>query len=57
MAKRFYFTDEDGENIINDHVGNIRGARSKAEKAAKELGKDIFINDFDTEDIVEVIFA
>ena len=54
--KRFYFTDEECENVAKDHTGNIRGARTKAEKLANELQKIIYINDCETDDIVDVIF-
>ena len=55
--KRFYFTNEECDNIMYDHLGNIRGAITKAEKYAKEHNETVYINDCETDDIVEVIFA
>lgn len=55
--KRFYFTDEEGNNIINDHIGNIRGARTKAKKYAEEHNETVYINDCETDDIIDVIFG
>lgn len=55
--KRFYFTDENGDNIMNDHIGNIRGARRKAENYIVNNDCEvIYINDCETEDIVDCIF-
>lgn len=54
--KRFYFTTYNAENIMNDHLGNIRGARTKAQKYANENNKTVIINDFVTEDIVDFIY-
>lgn len=53
--RRFYFTNEDADNIINDHCGNIRGARRVAQDYADEHNETVFINDCVTEDIVDVI--
>lgn len=55
--KRFYFTNAEGDNIMNDHCGNIRGARTKAEKYAEEYNETVYINDCETDDIVDVIFG
>ena len=41
MSKRFYFMNGNDENIANDHIGNIRGARTVAKRLANELG-DLF---------------
>ena len=56
MSRRFYFTNEEAENIMNDYIGNIRGARSRAQFYADLFGEIIYINDCGTEDIVDVIF-
>lgn len=56
MSRKFYFTNEKSENIMNDHIGNIRGARSKTKFHADLLGEIVYINDCETEDIVDVIF-
>lgn len=56
--KRFYFTTEtmcDGECNIADYIGNIRGARTYAQKYANELNEVVYINDCSTYDIVDVI--
>ena len=58
--KRFYFTTEsmcDGECYIPDYTGNIRGARTYAKKYADELNENVYINDCETEDIIDVIFS
>ena len=56
-AKRFYFTvAETAEDIGNDHIGNIRGARREALKLANETGQAIMINDFSTEDILDFVY-
>lgn len=56
--KRYYFTTESSapDSCINDHCGNIRGARTKAQKYANEQAETVYINDCETEDIVDVIF-
>lgn len=54
--KRFYFTNEDAENVANDHIGNIRGARTVAKKIANERRETITINDCDTEEMVDFIY-
>ena len=53
--KRYYFTDYEGKNVMDDHIGNIRGARTKAQKYANESRKYVFINDCKTDDIVAVV--
>ena len=57
--KLYYFTDTDGDNIMNDHHGNIRGARKKAEQYAAKHKTDVYINlmDGDVDQIVDVIFG
>lgn len=57
--KRYYFTTEtecDGECSIPDYQGNIRGARSYAQKYANERNEEVFINDCETSDIVDCIY-
>lgn len=44
MAKRYYFTNESGEWIGKEYIGNIRGARTAAKRLANELGEEIAIN-------------
>ena len=55
--KRYYFTDKDGENIMNDYCGNIRGARKKAEQYATEHHVDVYINTTEPDEIIDVIFG
>ena len=60
MARRFYFTamtkdDEPYECAMNDHCGNIRGARTKAQKYANENNVTVYINNFHPDEIVDVI--
>ncbi len=54
--KRFYFTNEGAENVCNDHIGNIRGARTVAQRIANERQETITINDCDTEEMVDFIY-
>ena len=54
--KRFYFTNEDAENVANDHIGNIWGARTVAQRIANKRQETIIINDCDTEDMVDFIY-
>lgn len=54
--KRFYFTNDNTDNIMYDHCGNIRGARTKAQAYSNEYNETVYINDCETEDIVDVIF-
>lgn len=52
MAKRFWFSLENGDEAkMFDHVGNIRGARAKAQKEANRISEAVFINCCETEDI------
>ena len=53
---RYYFTDEEGNEVISNHIGNIRGARKKARQATKQFNSNIYINDCETENIVDVVF-
>ena len=56
MAKRFYFTNENGDNIGNDHIGNIRGAKTVAKRLANELNCEVCINDCETEDMIDFVY-
>lgn len=56
MAKRFYFTNENGDNIGNDHIGNIRGAKTVAKRLANELNCEVCINDCETEDMLDFVY-
>lgn len=55
--RRFYFTTEtmcDDECWIPDHRGNIRGARTIAQRYANELNEIVYINE--GSDIVDCIY-
>lgn len=56
--RRFYFDTETSapDSVCNDHCGNIRGARTIAQKLANELNEVVYINDCETNDIVESVF-
>lgn len=56
--KRYYFDTETSapDSVCNDHCGNIRGARTIAQKVANELNEVVYINDCETNDIVESVF-
>ncbi len=43
---RYYITNDAGDEL-DEHQGNIRGARKIAKEIAKEIAEDIFINDMD----------
>lgn len=53
--RRFYFTNEDTENVANDYCGNIRGARTYAQKIANERNETIIINDCWTDEIEDYV--
>lgn len=53
--RRFYFTNEDTENVANDYCGNIRGARTYAQKIANERNETIIINDCWTDEIEDFV--
>lgn len=53
---RYYFTNDECENVCADHLGNIRGARTKAQKIANERGEIIYINSCSPDEIVDVIY-
>ncbi len=54
--KRYYMTAESADDELYEHQGNIRGARKIAQKLANERKETIFINDVETEDIVDCAF-
>ena len=55
--RRYYFDTESSapDSVCNDHCGNIRGARTIAQKVANELNETVYINDCETNDIVDVV--
>lgn len=55
MKNRYWFTNEDGKNILNDFCGTEKEAVKYAEEQASTLGQTIYINC--GEDIVDVVFA
>ncbi|WP_158591328.1 hypothetical protein [Roseburia sp. 1XD42-69] len=55
MKNRYWFTDEDGENILDDFCGTEKEAIEYAEKQAEILGENIYVNC--GEDIIDVAFA
>ena len=54
--RRFYFTNEEGANIADDYIGNIRGAIKIAQKIADESNETITINDCNTDEMIEFIY-
>ena len=56
MSRRFYFTDDNAENIAPDYIGDIRGARTYAQSIANGLGEVITINDCFTDDIIDFVY-
>lgn len=56
MAKRYYFTNENGDNIGNDHIGNIRGAKTAAKRLANKLNCEVCINDCEIEDMLDFVY-
>lgn len=57
VMKRYYFDTESSapDSVCDDHCGNIRGARTIAQKVANELNEVVYINDCETNDIVDCI--
>lgn len=55
MENLYWFTDEEGENILDDFCGTKKQAIRYAEKQAVALGQTIYINC--GEDIVDVAYA
>ena len=41
---------------MNDHCGNIRGARTKAQKYANENNETVIINDCETDEMIDFIY-
>lgn len=54
--KRYYMTAESADDELYEHQGNIRGARTISQRLANERKEAIFINDVETESIVDCIF-
>lgn len=54
--KRYYMTAESADGELYEHQGNVRGARSIAQKLANDRNETVFINDVETEDIVECVW-
>ena len=55
MKNRYWFTNEDGENILNDFCGTEKEVVKYAEEQASALEQTIYINC--GEDIVDVAYA
>ena len=55
MTNRYWFTNEDGENVLNDFCGTEKQAVEYAEEQAEILGENIYVNC--GEDIVDVAYA
>lgn len=56
MSRRFYFTNDNGDNVASDYDGNIRGARAFAQTVANDRNETITINDFSTDEMVDFIY-
>ena len=54
--KRYYLTAESAGDELYEYQGNIRGARSIAQRLANERNETVFINDVETEDIVDCVW-
>lgn len=55
MKNLYWFTNQNGENILNDFRGTEKEAIKYAEKQAEIFGENIYINC--GEDIVDVAYA
>ncbi len=55
MTNRYWFTNEDGENILDDFCGTEKDAIRYAEEQASVLEQTIYINC--GEDIVDVAYT
>lgn len=55
MKNSYWFTNEDGENILYDFYGTEHEAMQYAQEQAKVLGETIYINS--GEDIVDIAYA
>lgn len=53
--RHFWFTDHEGENVIADHRGNIRGAIAKAMDYLKHHSECEYIQINEDEDIIETV--
>lgn len=49
-------TAESADDELCEHQGNIRGARSIAQRLANDRNETVFINDVTTEDIVDCVW-
>jgi len=54
--KRYYMTTESADDELYEHRGNIRGARTIAQRLANERNETVYINSVETEDIVDCVF-
>ena len=54
--RHFWFTDNNDNNVIPDHRGNLRGAITKAEKYIKENPECEIVYINEGEDIVECVW-
>lgn len=55
MKNLYWFTNEEGENILNDFRGTEQEAVKYAEEQAKIFGENIYVNC--GEDIIDVAFV
>lgn len=55
MTNLYWFTNDGGENILDDFRGTEKESVQYAEEQAKILGEDIYVNC--EEEIVDVAFA
>ena len=55
--RHFWFTDEDGNNIMTDHRGTLKGAVKRCEDYLKKHTEieTVYINE--DQDIVETVWA
>ena len=44
MKNRYWFTNEDGENVLNDFCGTEKQAVKYAEEQTIILGENVYIN-------------
>lgn len=49
-------TAESADDELYEHSGNIIGARKIAQRLANKRKETVFINDVETEDIVDCVF-
>ncbi|MFG6377542.1 MAG: hypothetical protein K1W19_04385 [Lachnospiraceae bacterium] len=55
MKNLYWFTNNDGENVLDDFYGTEKEAVKYAEEQVETLGEDIYVNC--GEDIVDVAYA